>query len=163
MLGVILFVSARYLVFVSLIKLQKSEFRKTILAQENKNIQQLKISAGDLYKDRNGIEWKEHNKEVVINAKFYEVISVLRNGDFCLVSIIEDEMENSLFMQFFATNDSTDDLNDCLGLLFELNFDIPFSGAFKQPEERPVKYRLACNSDYCSGFFFRNIKPPTAL
>jgi len=143
-----------------MIKLQKSEFRETILLRENKNIKQLIVSEQDLHKDTKGIEWKENNKEVVINNKYHEVLSVTRQGNKCIVNVIEDELENSLFLNFFDNSRAGERLADTINVFFELNFELPLREKFGHRNMELYTYRPLSVPDHSSDFFSRIIKPP---
>ncbi len=160
LLGVMLFVGARFVVFKSVIKLQKREFRQLVLKQQHKTFKQVIVSAKDLYKDVNGLEWKENNKEVVIKNAYHEVLSVTKQGSVCVVNIIEDKMENELFANFFEKSGEGKDLADHLLLVFALNFVLPCQQEIKQLSEKKTEYCIANIQINLSGFYSKAIKPP---
>ena len=71
-------ISSRFLFFVSYIHLQKSEFRKQLIYGNTREIVQFNLAESDLYLDKNGFEWKEKNKELVVNGVYHEVISITK-------------------------------------------------------------------------------------
>ncbi|MBK7816821.1 MAG: hypothetical protein IPJ60_04180 [Sphingobacteriaceae bacterium] len=157
-----LFVGARFVVFKSVVKLQKREFRQLVLKQQHKTFKQVFVSIKDLYKDVNGLEWKENNKEIVIKNTYYEVLSVTKQGSVCVVNIIEDKMENELFANFFEKSDSGKGLADQLLLVFAMNFVLPQQQEIKQPADNRTEYCNANAPTSLSGFYSKTIKPPRA-
>jgi hypothetical protein len=150
----------RFVVFKSVIKLQKREFRQIVLKQQHKTFKQIIVSAKDLYKDVNGLEWKENNKEIVIKNTFHEVISVTKQGSVYVVSIIEDKMENELFANFFEKSDEGKNLADHLLLVFALNFVLPHQQEIKQQAEDQLAYCNAETQTLLKGFYSKATKPP---
>lgn len=156
-------ISFRFLFFISYIKGQKSDFRKQILSENTKDLKQVKFSNDDVFKNKNGFEWKEHNKELVINGIYHEVISVKKYKDHTIVSIIEDKAENTLFKKFFCMNKGIHkDFSDLIKLL--LNFtciqNIPVIN-FVQKQEI-VQLNSAVFQFTDSQFYLKKIKPPQA-
>jgi hypothetical protein len=98
---VIFLISADYVFFITGIQIQKKEFRKTLLENQNAVIDFLALPAVALYQDNEQVTWYEQNKEIKIGTNFYEVLSVKINGDTALLSVIKDEAENDLFDSFF--------------------------------------------------------------
>ena len=68
-------ISFRFLFFISYIKGQKSDFRKQILSENTKDLKLVKFSNDDVFKNKNGFEWKEHNKEL----KQYWLLAFINN------------------------------------------------------------------------------------
>jgi hypothetical protein len=155
-----LFVGARFVLFKSVIKLQKREFRQAVLKQQHKTFKQILVSANELYKDVNGLEWKENNKEVVIKNTYHEVLSVTKQGSVYIVNIIEDKMENELFANFFEKSDEGKDLADHLLLVFALNFILPHQQEIKQQAEHQLAYCNSKSQTPLTGFYSKTIKPP---
>ena len=98
---VILLISADYVFFITGIQIQKKEFRKTLLENQNAVIDFVALPAVALYQDNEQVTWYEQNKEIKIGTNLYEVLSVKINGDTALLSVIKDEAENALFDSFF--------------------------------------------------------------
>lgn len=162
LLAVMLFVGARFVVFKSVIKLQKREFRQQVLKLQHKTFKQIIVSSQDIFKDADGVEWKENNKEVVINNVYHEVISVKKQGNIYVVNIIEDRMENELFRNFFDNSDKGKGLADQLLIVFTMNFVLP--------QQQEIKSQFYHNLEYCKaktqfpliGFHSKTIKPPSS-
>ncbi len=116
-------ISSRFLFFISFVKHQKVEFRKQLIEQNSIEIKKLELNHEALYKDGNGLEWKENNKELVINGVYHEVISVIKtNGNFLLL-LLEDKEENTLFKNFFHLNkQAKNSLLEISNLLLALNY-----------------------------------------
>lgn len=159
-IGVITF---RFLFFISYIKVQKSDFRKQLIAETNAKVFEVQFSSSDAFINKNGFEWKEKNKELVINGVYHEVISIKKFKDYILVSVIEDKTENNLFKKFFSANTGIHkDFTDLIKLLLNLNYLNGFSD-FKivtlvaNLQLNPTE-SLINESD----FYLKLIKPPQA-
>lgn len=92
-----------FLLFSSYISSQKSTFREQTLNGKH-NIVEIKFSYDDIFKNKNGFEWKENNKEVIINGLYHEVVSVENFKDHIIVCVMEDSEENERFEKFFCSN-----------------------------------------------------------
>jgi hypothetical protein len=103
LLLLMLVVGCRFLLFQSYVHSQKSEFRKISIENRSEKLQHLMFAENDLYKNANGYEWKHHNKELVINGQFHEVLAVIKKQNGYEVIIITDNAENELFKHFFAS------------------------------------------------------------
>lgn len=162
LLAVMLFVGARFVVFKSVIKLQKREFRQQVLKQHHKTFKQIVVSSEDLFKDVNGLEWKEHNKEVVIKNIYHEVLSIKNQGNSYIVNIIEDKMENELFRNYFDNSNKGKGLADQLLIVFTMNFVLPQHQEIKPQFDHELEYCKANALPPKSGFYFKAVKPPRA-
>lgn len=156
-------ISFRFLFFISYIKGQKSDFRKQILSENTKDLKQVKFSNDDVFKNKNGFEWKEKNKELVINGVYHEVISLKKYVDHTVVSIIEDKAENSLFKKFFSMNKGIHkDFADLIKLLLNLTCiqsipEIVFDQNSANDQLIPGVFHFTD-----SQFYLKKIKPPQA-
>jgi hypothetical protein len=113
----------RFLVFTSYIHSQKTIFRQQMAKDHTHKIMTLELSEEDLFANKNGLEWKEKNKELIVNGKYHEVITIKKQGKHVFVSIIEDKLENSLFERFFAAKQGNNSFfNDLVNLLFNLTY-----------------------------------------
>ena len=102
---------------------QKTIFRQQIAKDHTHKIITLELSEADLFANKNGLEWKEKNKELIVNGKYHEVIAIKKQGKHVFVSIIEDKLENSLFERFFAAKQIDNSFfNDLVNLLFNLTY-----------------------------------------
>ena len=162
MLMAMLFTGSRYLVFRSVVNMQKKEFRQQILQQEHKTIKQLSVNPGELYRDGKGLEWKENNKELVINDVYHEVLSVKRCGDLFIVSIIEDTEENELFKKYFHKAGHKKDIAAYLLFLFGVNFIASPILAVEPRAAVAMTYPVQHSSDSGTEVYNRSEKPPRA-
>ncbi len=135
-----LFITARFAVFSTAIKIQKKQFRQTVLAHQKDELKQICFNADELYKNCKGIEWKENNKEVVMNGNYYEVISIEKKENIFLVNIIEDTKENELFKNFFKQTDRKGQLADCILFLLGMHFVPVEYVVLKQSDSVCVKH-----------------------
>lgn len=101
---IFLLISLRFAFFISYVKSQKSEFRKQLIASCMASVKKISIRPNQLYRSHRGFEWKENNKELVINGVYHEVVRVERHGSMHEVFIIEDKQENQLFQRYFKLN-----------------------------------------------------------
>lgn len=155
-----LFITARFAVFSAAIKIQKRQFRQTVLAYQKDELKQMRFDADDLYKNSKGIEWKENNKEVVLNGNYYEVVSIEKKENVFLVNMIEDTKENELFKNFFEQTDHKGQLADCILFLLGMNFVPAKVITLKQTDSVSIKHQT--NFTLKSGVFVntRTEKPP---
>ena len=156
-------ITFRFLFFISYIKGQKNDLRKQLLSENNTALVEVEFLNSDVFKNKNGFEWKEHNKELVINGIYHEVISIKKYKDHTIVSIIEDKAENTLFKRFFSLNKGIHkDFADLIKLL--LNFtciqNVPVIN-FEQKQEI-VQLNSAVFQFTDSQFYLKKIKPPQA-
>lgn len=148
------------MVFTGMVKSQKKEFRQQVLQHQHTTVKKIEVAAQDLYEDIKGLEWKEHNKEVVIEGVYHEVLSVERSGDHYIVSILEDRAENELFRNFFDKSDTSKGLTNYLQLVFAMNFTIPVAQEFKAQEAEEALRLGQSKHEHISDFYSKEIKPP---
>lgn len=153
-------ISARFIVFKSVVKLKKHEFRQLILNQENKAIKQIRISKYDIYKNVNGIEWKENNKEVVIKNTYHEVVSITNEGDDFIINVIEDKEENNLFKNYFDNSESGKKLADNLLVVFAFTIVLPSEQIIISPPTKKVHQFACLEKKLIKGFCNKKMKPP---
>lgn len=79
-------------------------FRTELIQQNLSSLKRIKINNKDLYSNSSSMQWKEHNKELVIHGVYHEVISVKKLAKYALVFIIEDKEENQMFEKYFSLN-----------------------------------------------------------
>jgi hypothetical protein len=113
----------RFVIFETYIQSHKQRFRNDALQQNENGIKTLVMPLHQLYADIAGMEWKEQNRELIVNGSYHEVLRVdIREND-ALVYIVEDAQENQLFAKFFRENvDQKNNLNLFTSFLFGLNF-----------------------------------------
>lgn len=162
LLAIMLFVGARFVVFKSVIKLQKREFRQQVLKQQHKTFKQIVVSSEDLFKDVNGLEWKEHNKEVVIKNVYHEVLAIKKVGNSYFINIIEDKLENELFRNFFDSSDKGKGMANQLLIVFTMNFVLPQPQQIKPQLDQELEYCRASAQTPLNGFCSKTIKPPSS-
>ena len=156
-------ITFRFLFFISYIKGQKNDLRQQLLSENNTALVEVEFLNSDVFENKNGFEWKEHNKELVINGIYHEIISIKKYKDHTIVSIIEDKAENSLFKKFFCMNKGIHkDFADLIQILLNLTYvqsipEIDF-------EQKADKIQFFPTTIQFSDFQFnlRSIKPPQA-
>jgi hypothetical protein len=97
---------------------KKIEFRQLSFSNLEKK-KTLSISFENLYRNHLGIEWKNNNKELVINGVYHEVIAIIKNNSSANVIVIADNEENNLFQRFFTNGSSQS--NDFLSFFSFIN------------------------------------------
>ena len=117
----IVLVTVRFSVLQLTIKFQKKTFRHSTLIHNKKKQKVFIISMQSLFVDNNEIEWKENNKEIVVNGKYHEVIEIKKDKNFYQVFAIEDNEENKLFYQFFISENLNKKLVNCFLLIYSFN------------------------------------------
>lgn len=148
------------------LELKKEDFRSQILktALKNSNVEQLSILKCDLFKNKNGLEWLENNKEILIEGNYYEVLKLEEKENIIIISLINDKKENKLFSVFFEKNFYH---NHLLELILKLHSGLNQANTFAYNCED-----LVC--DVKINFYFFNsfklkkynskvIKPPTGI
>lgn len=100
---VVAMVSCRYIVFNSYVRTQKHEFRKKALEQNIAELKMISCDSKQLFKSRPGLEWKKHNKELVINGIYHEVLRTETRGNVAYIYVIPDKEESNLFNTYFTS------------------------------------------------------------
>jgi hypothetical protein len=125
LLATILLIAGRHVFFISYMKTQKTMFRVANFKNNLSQTKTIEMGIDDLFKDKNGLVWKEHHKELVVDGKYHEVVFIQKKNNKALVFIIEDAEENHLFETFFSLQKSKTiffvDLIKILGQLTFLN------------------------------------------
>jgi hypothetical protein len=98
---IIVMISLRYSLFISYVNSQKAEFRNSILKEKHHDLKSLHMPAVELFRDGKSLEWKENNKELVVNGVYYEVLQVKDSAGIGIVILVEDKNENQLFAKYF--------------------------------------------------------------
>lgn len=163
LLATILLIAGRHAFFMSYMKSQKTLFRAANFKNNLKQTKTVEIALADLFKDKNGLVWKEHRKELVIEGKYHEVVFIQKKKNKVLVFIIEDEKENQLFETFFSLHKSkTNFFVDLIKILGQLTFlkqttdQLHFTVSyFKKTVQNPLLI--------LKNFQTQLIKPPKAL
>lgn len=105
---VVCIVSIRFLFFISYIQFQKSNLRAQLLTDKSAEILRLTFAENDVYEDQKGFEWKENNKELVINGKYFEVLKTEKVNGKIIVSVLADKAEDELINAFFDSKKNSD-------------------------------------------------------
>jgi hypothetical protein len=153
-------VAFRFLFFISFIHVQKTNFRKELISSADKEIIHVELNRTDLFQNKNGLEWKEKNKELVINGIYYEVIGIKNLKDKAVVSLLADKTENVLFQKYFKLNTAQRDLTDVVKLLLGLTYLHATSGIELRPCFSETKYISSSSHFFETNYVFKNIKPP---
>ncbi len=117
----IVFVTARFSMLQFTIKLHKKSFRYSTLIHNKKQLKVISIPSQSIFADSDGIEWKENNKEIVINGKYHEVVEIKKNQNSFQVFVIEDDEENLMFYKYFISEKLNKQLVNCFLLIYSLN------------------------------------------
>lgn len=138
---IILVIGLRYSLFVSFIQLKKADFRQELLIKNVSNLIRIEMDRKQLFKDTKTISWKDENKELVLNGKFHEVVSIKDSCGLAIVTLIEDEQENHLFSHFFSLQNK--DPNS-----FASQFSIFLNFYFLQDKQSTVFFQNIVHTNY---------------
>ena len=157
-IGVITF---RFLFFISYIKVQKHNFRDQLIKESKNEVFEVQLAENDLFMDKPGFDWKENNKELVIDGVYHEVIAIKKSNGKAIVFLIEDKAENTLFKNFFCANKGIHkDFADLIKLLLNLNYHQDNNTvSFKQTDLKPQLIRSEIQFTD-QKFFLKQFKPP---
>ena len=97
----------RFIFFISFVQSQKTNFREVVLHKNQNLVSEIKFLNTDAFVNKNGYEWHENNKELVVNGFYYEVISIIKLKNSVLVKVIADKNENDLFKNYYSLNNNT--------------------------------------------------------
>lgn len=101
LLLIMFIISGRYFVFLSYIDFQKTTIKKEAISNRHSQTITKFVSERDLYKNKNGLEWKDHNSEIVINGTYYEVIQINRIQAGYILHLKSDEKESDFYRTYF--------------------------------------------------------------
>lgn len=152
-------VAFNYLGFKTYLKSQKKIFRQQLITASSHLVEQKKVSKDCLFKNANGIEWHENNKEISINGTFYEVLKVEEVNDSAIIYVIKDEKENALFAGYFEKqNKNNDFIISMIKILFGLNHYNP--DMIASGNNSTVNYPRFNIAEFFSVYPSEIIKPP---
>jgi len=157
MLLMLLFFSARHLMFKHYLSFQKNRFRVELFNSANSNVFKIRIDASSLYKNINGMEWKDKNKEIIIRGLYHEVLHVAIHHGVAEISLIEDTFENTLIASFYSTLAKEDPVHSLFSDLLNLKFidtekKITFHPSFQIIRHLPESYP-GMHVQHASGIF----------
>lgn len=74
--------------------------REKLKFSDNVNTLTFYLSNDHLFKNKGGFEWKDENKEVVYQGKYYEILEIKQLSDCFVLKVQEDIFENKLISRF---------------------------------------------------------------
>ena len=160
LLVIVTIITARFAVFSGYLHTQKIELRKTSLLQKNVQVKKLTFSEQELFVDLGPYQWKEHNKELVIEGCYHEVISVQKTDKGFVVAVIEDKTENEVLKHFFKNNKAAQETANSLLQLLQVQYPAPSTLVFKTPSIKIYNYQQASQPTLCLGFSSLPLLPP---
>jgi hypothetical protein len=125
LLLVLICFSARHLLFKQYLSFQKSKFKTELFKSNNPEVFTIQMKVLNLFKDFDGIEWKDDNKEIVYQGLYHEVLHIEIHNGFANISVIEDKFETKLISSFYSTLSKEDSLYRVLSELLQLTFVDP--------------------------------------
>ena len=153
----------RFFVFMSYIHIKKAEFRENIISSHGNSIVSLEMPKADLFKNKPGYEWKEGNRELVINGVYHEVIAIKSHNSGVLVLLVPDRVENDLFSRFFRLHKkSSEHLANFVSLLLGFSFEEKERHAGGFQKITIVKWLPLSELDCTLGYKATRLKPPTS-
>ncbi len=116
-------ISGSHTIFIRYVKSQKLRFRTELLRTGCNAAFTYTISTTALFKDHTGIEWKDEGKELVLDGKYHEILSIVYQNNVATLLLMPDAMENQLFSHYFYLRHTNDGalpgvLFHLMGLLF---------------------------------------------
>lgn len=158
-MAVILIAGARFMVFTTLMRIQKSEFQRVTLNNGHHGIKKLFVKVGDLYKNSQNVQWEESNTELVLNGVYYEVVTIKKQGEHYLVDLAEDFWENDLYRMFYNMEDAKEELPQDVLADLEMDFFMPSFQTF-QTHTNFIEHHTLYLVKETAGHSFRDVKPP---
>jgi hypothetical protein len=152
-----LFTTARYLFFNSCMAERKAAFRIAALVKHRGAVTAIKMNTADLFRDIEGIEWKENSREIVISGRFHEVLKIERMGLTSIVYTIEDTKESHLFAMSL---DSDIAGNTLIVFLKDLTFP-PLADGELRLQSHGCFHGRQGNEKICPGHMGALLKPPS--
>ena len=156
-----LLAAGRFMIFSSYLKTQKANFRVQVLADPKASVIILTIPDSSLYRDTGKIEWKDDNKELVMDGIYHEVVRVEKSGTNIVVYLVEDREESRLYAEFL---DNCPDHSGSSALVYYLvsfqciaaNYsDLKSGTVIEQP------YIRQSNAFTLKGYPSARLKPPS--
>ncbi len=114
--------SARHLMFKHYLGSQKNKFRLELYKSAHPEVFTIQINEEALFKDVNGILWKDQNKEIIYEGLYHEVLHIVCFNGIAHISLIEDAFENKLIASFYNALSKDDNLYNILSELLQLKF-----------------------------------------
>lgn len=155
-------VVSNFVIFQVISVSQKKLFREELLKNVDK-YEVKTISRALLYKDKNGLEWKDGNKEVCFFGEFYEIIKIenTENSDELHLYLVKDIKENKFFADYFNGKENNSDyILSMVKLFFSLqlpgSFNIEYRNSLIVKQKHIASLALKLNNDS----FGKLIKPP---
>ncbi len=152
-----------YVLFMGYAKNSKSAFRSYAL---NSNMEKtvFYFAPDQLFKNRNGFEWKEEGKELVVRNIFYEIISISKCHGLIKLITVEDSKENNLFSFFFKFQKKN---RKTLHYLFQLMHGLHYLNEAHDPLlvniSEPMLYHKSGDDNYRRDYVNALLKPPCCL
>lgn len=157
---ILVLISARFILFISYIDTQKSEFRKASISG-HAELKTLRFKASEIFKNTEGLRWEENNTELVLNGAYYDLKSIAVKNGIIVVILSSDEKENKSFEAFFNLNKKSNKLLFTLLQQFLNQTYLPGENVFNL---KPSRSSTPINTDFlsilCQGHAHKIIKPP---
>jgi hypothetical protein len=116
-------VAFHFVFFTVYLNLGKTTARTNALSLVNENMKILTFKKSDLYKNKNGLEWKDANKELVVNGVYYEVIKLVSMDELITAYLVKDIKETNLVKRYFnLANRHSKNLVDTGNFLLSLKY-----------------------------------------
>lgn len=113
---------SNYILFVLYQSGQKEIMREKLKSSDNVNTLTFYLSNDHLFKNKGGLEWKDENKEVVYQGKYYEILGIKRLSDCFILKLKEDIFENKLISRFTILFQNSNQICSFLNNLFQFSF-----------------------------------------
>lgn len=152
----------RFIFFISFVQSQKTNFREDVLHNNQNLVSEIKFLNTDAFINKNGCEWHENNKELVVNGIYYEVISVTKLKNSVLVKVIADKNENDLFKNYYSLNNNTkQDYVNLVKMLLSFVYVCYNNTIQIIPSFFNLSTKTQTNTQFLDFYYFlKQIKPP---
>lgn len=160
LLVLVIGITTRFAVFSGYIHSKKVELCKSTLLQQHVQVKKIIFSEEELFLDKGIYEWKEHNKELVINGSYHEVLSVHKINRGFVVAVVEDKVENDLLKHFFKKNKTAQETANSLLQLLQLQYPVPSLLVLNAPYSQFYNYQQASQPSLCLGYSSFPLLPP---
>lgn len=121
LLCILVFSCGSYFIYKIYLKSYKKEFRSFVNIQKQDKLESYTIPISQLYISSNVLKWEDENKEVIVDGKLYDVISLIIENDQVILALLPDFKELQLKQEFANLfNDSAKNSSPFLNLLKQM-------------------------------------------
>lgn len=94
-----LFLTGNYFLYKQFTKAHKKEF-KAFIRSNYTQTETIEIVPSELYSDNASIKWLDHNKEVLLNDRLYDIVGISSGGTKVILTVVNDTYEKDLMNRY---------------------------------------------------------------